>query len=100
MITERARVDTPYPCPPAKMVKTLTALVAPLGSFARVSAGFPGMVRDGRVLSAPHFVTIKGPGTATSPKLTEQWHNFDLAAALAASLGQPTKVVNDADLQG
>src|SRR5207344_1072235 len=28
------------------------------------------------------------------------WHQFNLAAALAKALGKPTRVVNDADLQG
>jgi polyphosphate glucokinase len=58
------------------------------------------MVRDGLVLSAPHFVTVSGPGSATVPDLVEAWNCFDLAGALEAKLHKPTKVVNDADLQG
>jgi polyphosphate glucokinase len=52
------------------------------------------------VLSAPHFVTKKGPGTAVDPELFARWAHFDLADALAKALGKPTKVANDADVQG
>lgn len=100
MEVDRVRVDTTYPCPPDKLVLTLVELVKSLPVYDRVSVGFPGMVRDGLILSAPHFVTASGPGSATVPDLEEAWRSFDLAAALEARLGKPTKVVNDADLQG
>jgi polyphosphate glucokinase len=58
------------------------------------------MVRAGRVLTAPHFVTKAGPGTEVVPELLRAWTGFDLALALSVALGQPAKVVNDADLQG
>jgi len=100
MVADRVAVKTTYPCPPSKMIDDLAALVAPLPPAARVSAGFPGMVRNGLVLSAPHFVTLHGPGTTVDPKLVKEWAAFDLAAALAARLGKPTRVANDADVQG
>jgi polyphosphate glucokinase len=58
------------------------------------------MVRNGLILSAPHFVTKKGPGTAVDQKLLAAWAKFDLASALTAALGKPAKVANDADIQG
>jgi polyphosphate glucokinase len=58
------------------------------------------MVRKGHVLSAPHFVTVAGPGTAVDDRLVEQWAAFDLAGALRKRLGKPTRVANDADVQG
>jgi polyphosphate glucokinase len=100
MERDRVRIDTPYPLPPDKLVHVLTDLVKPLGSYDRVSVGFPGMVRAGLVLSAPHFVSPAGPGGVPTPKLTAAWHRFELEAALAKALGKPTKVANDADLQG
>jgi polyphosphate glucokinase len=100
MVADRVRVATTYPCPPTKMVTDLAHLVAPLPTFDRVSAGFPGMVRDGKVLSAPHFVTTSGPGSATDPDLVRQWAAYPLAAALADRLGRPARVANDADVQG
>ena len=100
MVADRVVVKTTYPCPPAKLVDDLAALVAPLPTADRISAGFPGMVRKGRVLSAPHFVTDAGPGTKVDDELVAQWDHFDLAGALSKRLGKPTRVANDADLQG
>ncbi len=97
---DRVRIDTPYPLPPEKLVTILGDLVKSLPPFDRVSVGFPGMVRAGRVLSAPHFVSPKGPGGEPSPKLVKGWLRFNLQAAISAELGKPTKVANDADLQG
>ncbi len=100
MLVDRVRVPTPYPLSPEDLVAALVALAAPLPAYDRISAGFPGMVRGGRVLSSPHFVTAKGPGTKIVPKLVEAWKDFDLAGALTERLGRPARVVNDADLQG
>ncbi|HVA59267.1 MAG TPA: ROK family protein [Mycobacteriales bacterium] len=97
---ERVRVDTTYPCPPDKLLTDLAGLGAQLPGFDRISAGFPGVVRAGRVRSAPHFVTLHGPGTKISKELTSAWENFDLAGGLEAALGRPVRVANDADLQG
>lgn len=97
---ERVRVATTYPCPPEKLVTELVALARPLPTYQRVSAGFPGVVRGGRVLTAPHFVTKHGPGTAVDTGLARRWANFDLAEALASAFGAPARVANDADVQG
>lgn len=97
---ERVRIDTPYPLSPEKLVTVLSDLVKPLPPFDRVSVGFPGMVRDGRVLSAPHFVSPEGPEGRPSDKLTKAWHRCQLQSALSQALGRPVKVANDADLQG
>jgi polyphosphate glucokinase len=100
MVADRVVVKTTYPCPPSKLIDDLAALVAPLPPAERVSAGFPGMVRNGLVLSAPHFVTQHGPGTTVDPGLVKQCAFFNLAGALVALLGRPTRVANDADIQG
>ncbi|MGH9006728.1 MAG: ROK family protein [Acidimicrobiales bacterium] len=103
MVADRVRVPTKYPLPPDGpdgMVATLAKLVGPLPEADRVSAGFPGMVRGGVVLSAPHFVTESGPGSKVDPHLEKAWSRFDLAGALRDALGKPTKVANDADVQG
>jgi polyphosphate glucokinase len=103
MVADRVRVPTTYPMPPAGeggMVPRLAELVSSLPEADRVSAGFPGMVRNGRVLSAPHFSTQGGPGTPIDPELEKAWRGFDLAEALRAALGKPARVANDADVQG
>ena len=99
-LTERIRIPTPYPLPPEKLIAQLADLVRPIDKYDRVSVGFPGMVRNGHVLSAPHLVLSKGPDSAIDPKSVEAWADFDLAAELTKALGKPTRVVNDADLQG
>ncbi len=100
MVADRVRVPTTYPLPPEKLVDDLAALVAPLPAYDRVSAGFPGMVRAGLVLSAPNFSTVGGPGTDTDEELVAKWRGFPLADALARRFGKPARVANDADLQG
>jgi len=87
MITERARVDTPKPCPPDLLLEKLKELTAQLPSFDRVSVGFPGPVRKGRTLSSANLGS-------------EEWNGFDLQRAVARQTGKPTVVINDADMQG
>jgi polyphosphate glucokinase len=85
--TDRVRIATPVGAPPQKVVEVLAALVAPLGACDRASVGFPGVVREGRVLTAANLGN-------------EAWKGFDLASALEAALRMPVRVANDADLQG
>jgi len=99
MTTERVRVETPYPCPPPTLVSALVDLVTPLGEYDRVSVGFPGLVRHGRVWHIPSL-SRESYGGATDPALESAWHGFDLATALAHAFGVPVKVANDADVQG
>jgi len=100
MVADRVKIPTTYPLPPDKLVSQLAKLVAPLPKAERAAVGFPGMVRDGHVLSAPHFSCKHGPGSGTDPELVKLWNQFDLASALSTSFGLPTKVANDADIQG
>lgn len=100
MVVDRVRVPTTYPVTPQQMVETLRQLTVPLPAYDRISAGFPGMVRGGHILTAPHFVTASGPGTEVVPELLAAWTNFPMATALSDAFGKPAKVVNDADLQG
>ena len=87
MLVDRVRVKTPNPAPPAVMVDALVRLAMPLPAYDRISAGFPGVVRDGRVLTAPHWGN-------------DVWHGFPLADTLQRRLGKPARVLNDADVQG
>jgi polyphosphate glucokinase len=100
LVGEPARTPTTYPMPPERLVEALLDLARSLGPAARCSAGFPGMVRRGTVLSAPHFVTKHGPGSETVPELERAWDHFPLAERLAHGLGLEVRVDNDADQQG
>ena len=100
MTTERVRVDTPYPCTPERLVQTLDELVRPLlDGVHRVSVGFPGLVRQGHVIEVPSL-SRREYGGERDHDLADAWHGFDLAHALAGVFQLPTKVVNDADMQG
>ncbi len=97
----RAKVHTPYPCPPSVLVDTVASLATSIDEdFERASIGFPGLVRHGVVHATPHFVTESGPFTPARPDLVEAWAGFDVRAALEAALGCPTRVLNDAEVAG
>jgi polyphosphate glucokinase len=81
------RVKTPQNCTPKKMVPLLVKLVKEFKSYDRVSIGFPGYVRGGKVFTAPHLGT-------------RAWSGFHLEAAMQRALKKPTKLLNDADVQG
>jgi polyphosphate glucokinase len=100
MMVDRVRVKTPHPCPPDVLVEAVCGLAEGLPPFDRVSAGFPGMVRQGRIVTAPNLSTSGGAGSPVLPELVRAWHGFDLATAFADRTGKPARVVNDADLQG
>lgn len=87
MTTERVRVATPHPCEPDALVEATLELVKQFEDYGRVSVGFPGVVRHGRIVTAPNLGTklLKG---------------FNLAATLEERLGRPVRVLNDADMQG
>jgi polyphosphate glucokinase len=97
---DRVRIPTTFPMPPAKLVDDLAELVATLPAYDRVSVGFPGAVRDGKIRTAPAFSTTRGLGSDIDDDLVRAWTGFDLATALGDKLGKPCRVANDADVQG
>jgi polyphosphate glucokinase len=86
-VTERTRELTPKPASPEAVLALALGMMPTHEPFERISVGFPGVVRDGVVKTAPNLDT-------------RIWSDFPLAAALAKASGKPTRVVNDADLQG
>ena len=88
MLSDKARVETPDPCPPQTMVDALVELVKPLGTHDHISIGFPGVVRNGKVITAPHWAN-------------EEWSGFALAKILSDKMGgAPARLINDAEMQG
>jgi polyphosphate glucokinase len=88
MRSERLRAKTPRPCPPERLVEALIDLVRPLPACECVAVGFPGVVRRGKILTAPNL----GPENV--------FRGFDLAGELSRALRKPVRVANDADVQG
>lgn len=87
MIANRVWVGTPSPCPPKVLVAALGGMAKRLPAFDRVAVGFPGYVRDDKVITAPEFDD-------------EHWAGFDLVKALQQKLRKPVRLLNDADMQG
>ncbi|HEY7945466.1 MAG TPA: ROK family protein, partial [Casimicrobiaceae bacterium] len=86
-LVARVETRTPHPSPPATVLALLQGLAHSLPAFDRISAGFPGVVRDGCVVTAPNL------GTG-------DWQGFPLAAELEKRLGKRARVLNDAEVQG
>ena len=88
MIADKVRVATPHPSPPGVLVEAIANLVKPLPHFDRIAIGFPGAVRANVILTAPHLGE-------------DVWHGVNLAALVSHRFGGiPTKIVNDAEMQG
>jgi polyphosphate glucokinase len=88
VVGERERVPTPAkPIAPDVLMHAIDEVATPLGTFDRVSVGFPGYVREGKVVTAPNLGT-------------EALGGFDLQQALSDHWGKPVRVLNDADVQG
>ena len=86
-VGERQRELTPHPSTPKAVLAVLDEMVARRKPFDRVSVGFPGVVKHGRVLTAPNLGT-------------KHWAGFELQAAITNLTGSPVRVINDAELQG
>lgn len=100
MRAQPVRATTPYPLPPALLVRTIAALAGQLPPAGRVTVGMPGMLRHGVVVSTPHYVTKAGPRTRVLPELVLHWAGFDMRTALEDTLGVPALVLNDAEVHG
>jgi polyphosphate glucokinase len=87
LLCDRVRIDTPVGAHPDAIVAMLAELVRDLPSWDRVAVGFPGMVREGIVRTAPNLGH-------------DHWQGFPLADALQRELGRPVRVANDADVHG
>src|SRR4051794_4572852 len=84
--SERVRIETPHPATPEAMLAVIKEIAGQMPRFDRVAAGFPGVVVKGRTLTAPN--------------LDPDWEGFNLAGALEKLTGRPTRVANDAGVQG
>jgi polyphosphate glucokinase len=85
-ITPRERFETPNPATPDAIIEVFDSVASNLGSFDRVSVGFPGVVKRG--------------ATLTAHNLDPKWIGFELQKVLARRWRKPVRVANDAAVQG
>ena len=86
-LTERLRVETPKPATPSAVLAALKKLIAQVRApYERVSVGFPGVVVSSVV--------------QTAPNLHAAFSGFALGKAISRLTGRPTRVLNDAGVQG
>ncbi|MBV8201785.1 MAG: ROK family protein [Acidobacteria bacterium] len=82
----RVRLPTPQPAKPEAVLAVIRDIAGKMPAFERVAAGFPGVVVDGTV--------------HTAPNLDPTWAGFPLAEELEGVTGRPARVANDAGVQG
>ena len=87
LAAEQTRSSTPKPATPQAVLETVAKLAAQLPPFQRISVGFPGVVKGGKVVTAPNLGT-------------SYWAGFQLIEALADRFGTPARLLNDAAVQG
>jgi polyphosphate glucokinase len=85
-VSERIRIATPQPATPQAIVPLISDIAKSLGRFDRVSVGFPGVIHQGLV--------------KTAPNLDPSWPETDLVGELKRQLNKPVRAANDADVQG
>ena len=87
MVGKRVRTPTPSPSTPSAVLDALATLIRPLPPFDRISIGFPGVVRHGVIITAPHLGT-------------KIWRGFALQDEIARLFGKPARLENDAEVAG
>ncbi len=80
------RAPTPRPATPPRVLATLRRLAQDAPRYDRVSVGFPGVVERGVA--------------RTAANLHPTWIGVRLGPPFAAAFRAPTRVANDADIQG
>lgn len=85
-VNKRQRIPTPKHATPREVISIVKKLGKMCAPFDRVSAGFPGVVKEGVIYTAANL----GKG----------WKGFKLAEGLRKKLRAPVRVANDADVQG
>jgi polyphosphate glucokinase len=85
-VSERIRMATPQPATPQVIVPLISEIAKSLSRFDRVSVGFPGVIHQGLV--------------KTAPNLDASWPGTDLVGELERQLNKPVRAANDADVQG
>ncbi|MDA8238339.1 MAG: ROK family protein [Chloroflexi bacterium] len=92
LVSPRIRQKTPQPATPTAVIEVIGAILDELAADGYLDAampagvGLPGVVKDGRLLTAAN--------------IDRSWVGFAGREALEARLGRPVRLVNDADAAG
>jgi polyphosphate glucokinase len=85
-ISDRLRVPTPNPATTGAILIALDELKVGVPLFDRVSIGFPGVIKQGKTMTAANL----DPG----------WIGFPLAKTLEKRWGKPARIANDCAVGG
>jgi polyphosphate glucokinase len=85
-LSDRLRVPTPEPATTDAILTGLDELKVSVPLFDRVSVGFPGVIKEGKTLTAAN--------------LDSGWIGFPLAKTLEKRWGKPVRMANDGAVQG
>ena len=101
MLIDRLRVPTPYPLPPRRLISELSGTRTTGGD---VRPGVGRLSRDGPQRAGPHVSApraVERSDSKVDPESLKAWTQLrSRLRAHEGSFGKPTRVVNDADLQG
>jgi len=86
LIGDRLRVPTPVPATPEAVQAAVASLVREFSWQEAVGCGFPGVIHQGRAMTAAN--------------VDPAWIGVDVASLFAAATGCPFHVLNDADAAG
>jgi polyphosphate glucokinase len=85
-ISDRLRLPTPTPATTTAILTALDELKVSVPLFDRVSVGFPGVIKQGKTLTAANL----DPG----------WIDFPLQKTLEKRWGKPVRMANDSAVGG
>jgi polyphosphate glucokinase len=86
LITERYKGRTPHPATPEAVAQFLLEHMAHLNWRGRIGCGLPSIIQKGVAKSAAN--------------IDDAWLDLDVEDFLSEKLGNPVKVINDADAAG
>jgi polyphosphate glucokinase len=86
LVGERLRIPTPVPATPEAVQVAVASLVREFSWKDTVGCGFPGVIHDGRAMTAAN--------------IDPAWIGTDVAGLFADATGCPFHVLNDADAAG
>ncbi len=87
LLKEYEGEKTPQPSSPKEVMAVIEDLAKRFPEYDKISAGFPGYIKNGIVKTAPKL------GNSV-------WKDYALRKQLESALGKPALLINDADLQG